>query len=129
MANPATLRPFPPGVSGNPNGRPKGSSITARIRARCAQDTDDGRTIAERIADRFVAEALKGKFPFAREVLDRVDGKVTEKVEINGADGGPIIVDATVRDRADTRLDSWRKEQAEKLAALSSSVPSSMPPP
>jgi hypothetical protein len=81
--NPSPATRFRPGNTASVgNGRPKGSSITARIRAQCARDTDDGRTIAERIADRFVAEALKGKFPFAREVMERNDGKVTQRVQV-----------------------------------------------
>jgi hypothetical protein len=124
--NPSPATRFGAGQPINLNGRPREASITARILARCAQDSGDGKTIAERIGDRFVAEALKGKFSFAKEVLDRVDGKVTERFEHSGTGGGPIVIDAAVRNQAEIGLDEWRKEQAEKLAELTSSVPLSM---
>jgi hypothetical protein len=46
----ANLRPFPPGVSGNPSGRAKG--FAAYIR----QQTDDGRELVE-----FALDVLRGK--------------------------------------------------------------------
>jgi hypothetical protein len=98
------------------NGRPHGSSIRARIRALAAQDTGDGKTIEDRLAEKFILEALKGKHPFAHDVLEAIDGKLTERVEINGADGGPIIVDATVREQAAIEFDAWRQK---KLAEIS----------
>jgi hypothetical protein len=86
----ANLKPhnFQPGQSGNPGGRPKGRSLTAIIREVLDSNTikgkplPEGRTVADVLAEVFVAEALKGKFPFAKEVIDRADGKVVDKVEI-----------------------------------------------
>jgi len=72
---------FKPGQSGNPGGRPKGMSITGALRAALERE-HNGRTIAELIAEKLIKEALSGKFPFAKEVLERADGKVTEKAEL-----------------------------------------------
>lgn len=41
-----------------------------------------GETVAHLIAKVVMKEALKGNFQFAREFLDRHDGKVTDKVDI-----------------------------------------------
>lgn len=82
-----TGRGFLPGQSGNPNGRPKGKSLTRLIRKALKARTLDGkpiegnRNVAQLLADVFVAEALDGKFPFAKEVIDRIDGKVADKHE------------------------------------------------
>jgi len=73
---------FTPGESGNPSGRPKGSvGITARIRAMLEKD---GGKLAEAIATVFLRESAKGKFPFAKEIIDRIDGKISEKIETDG---------------------------------------------
>lgn len=76
---------FPKGKSGNPGGRPKGRSITAALRK--LADTDhNGKAVAEVLAEVLMKHALSGKFPFAKEVLDRIDGKVPDKalVETKG---------------------------------------------
>jgi len=72
------IRPYQwkPGQSGNPNGRPKGESLTAKLR-RVLETEHNGRAIADLIAERIVKEALSGKFPFAKELLDRLDGLAT----------------------------------------------------
>ena len=43
--------------------------------------------MADLLAEAIVKEALKGKFAFAREVLDRTEGKVPDRVA--GPEGGP----------------------------------------
>jgi hypothetical protein len=70
------------GQSGNPGGRPKGQSITAALRE-ALQREHNGRTVAQHLADQIIKEALRGKFPFAKEVLDRADGKVTDNHDVN----------------------------------------------
>jgi hypothetical protein len=121
--NPSPATRFGAGQPINLNGRPKEASITARIRAQCERTTDDGRTIAERIGDRFVAEALKGKFPFAKEVMERNDGKVTDRVEHSGPGGGPIVVNATVRDQASIENEAWRQQKIAEISERPSRPP------
>ncbi len=41
-----------------------------------------GQTVADVFAGVFVREALKGKFPFANAVLERIDGKVLERIQV-----------------------------------------------
>jgi hypothetical protein len=76
------LRPhqYKPGQSGNPSGRPKGSSLTARLRKLLEQD--DGK-LAETLAKVAVREAAKGKYQHLKEVWDRVDGTLVTKIQID----------------------------------------------
>jgi len=83
----ANLKPFPPGVSGNPNGRPKGTGLTGRIRA--ALDKEEGK-VADALVKAAIEAALNGDFRFWQEIINRVDGKVADKV--TGEDGGPVVV-------------------------------------
>jgi hypothetical protein len=74
------LRPYrwKPGQSGNPGGRPKNDSITSRLRRVLASE-HNGREIADLIAERLIKEALSGKFPFLKELLDRTEGAALER--------------------------------------------------
>ncbi len=76
---------FQKGKSGNPAGRPKGRSVTAVLRSLVEQQ-HNGKAIVELLAERILKEALSGKFTFAKEVIDRLDGKVPDKalVETKG---------------------------------------------
>jgi len=78
--NPNLAPMWKPGQSGNPGGRPKGSSLTKRLRQ--ALDANDGK-LAEIVVKVLLREAAKGKYQHLREVLDRVDGKVVQRVELN----------------------------------------------
>lgn len=63
---------FKPGRSGNPNGRPKGRSVTAILRQ--VIEANDGE-LAERLVRVLVDRALAGDFRCLKEILDRIDGK------------------------------------------------------
>lgn len=79
--NPANLRPpWKKGQSGNPGGRPKGSvNLTNRLRA--ALSKNDGQ-LADIVVKKLIHEAAKGKFNHLHEIFDRIDGKVTQRIEI-----------------------------------------------
>jgi hypothetical protein len=103
------LKPFQPGQSGNPAGRPKGSKHVSTIilemlrKAFPDEDiptlsTEDSKAIRaffgrrkiqinDAIAARMVLEALKGESWAMKELLDRTEGKVTEKHEHSNPDG------------------------------------------
>ena len=72
---------FKPGQSGNPKGRPKGTSITARLKR--IMEQDDG-NVAEALAKAATKAALKGDYRFWKEIIDRIDGKVPDKVQSDG---------------------------------------------
>jgi len=75
------LIPGKKGQSGNPKGRPKNKPITAAIKAML--DKDDGKAL-DAIAAVAVREALKGDFRYTKEIIDRVEGKALETLNISG---------------------------------------------
>jgi hypothetical protein len=70
---------FPKGTSGNPGGRPKKHSLTAAIEA----ELDANPEMLKELAQRSLKEALKGDFRFWAALLERLDGKVNNSVEID----------------------------------------------
>ena len=72
------MPPWKKGQSGNPGGRPKGKSITAELR----KLLDEG-TTAEELAKVLLTiakdEGRKSQLSALIELIDRTDGKVTEK--------------------------------------------------
>lgn len=110
-----TGKGFAPGRSGNPGGRRKGEiSLTPRIRRMLSEPADQ--KIIEKIKEHFptlrlprkplyadvvainlvLKAAMGGKncIPAAKKILDRVEGKVKDSVELSGPNGGPIPVSA-----------------------------------
>jgi hypothetical protein len=73
--------PWEKGQSGNPKGRPKGRGVTDRLKE--LLNEDDGK-ISDALAKSIIKAALKGDYRFVREILDRVEGKVTDKLDIDG---------------------------------------------
>lgn len=70
--------PWKPGESGNPGGRPKGTSITARLRKLVEQNEGE---VAEALCKAIVKAGLKGDYRFVKEILDRLDGPVKQQIE------------------------------------------------
>ena len=73
---------FKPGQSGNPSGRPQGTSLTARLRK--ALNADGGR-LADEVVRKLVSEAKRGKFNHVKEIFDRVDGSVVQRFKVDDA--------------------------------------------
>ena len=65
---------FPEGQSGNPKGRRPERPLTEALRD--ALDANDGELI-ETLAHVAIDKAKGGDFRFFREIMDRIDGKVT----------------------------------------------------
>jgi hypothetical protein len=78
--DPSPATRFTPGQSGNPGGRPKGESLTARLRRYLDEEGEDGRTRAERFVERLAEMALAGNVHVMKMVLDRLDGKAIDNV-------------------------------------------------
>ncbi len=75
------------GVSGNPLGRPKNEpllspEIRRQLRERCPMDPQ-GRTWLVVLAERLLVLACKGNAAAIKEVLERIDGKVTENLQLD----------------------------------------------
>ena len=50
------------------------------------QQEHNGKTIQEILAERVIKEAISGKFQFAKELLDRLEGRPAQKVEVAAAE-------------------------------------------
>lgn len=83
---------FKPGNCANPGGRPKGRSITALLNKILDEKAPGGdKTIGELVARQLIRQALGGKNDAIKELLDRTEGKATQKVE------GQLDANLTVR--------------------------------
>ena len=82
-------KPFPPGVSGNPNVRPpKGYSITEAFKSMLAADPEVKRDIVESIK----LKALKGDTAAQKLIWQYMDGMPAQAIEHTGPDGSALEV-------------------------------------
>ena len=80
---------FKPGQSGNPNGRPRTEvSITSQIKKYLEEHPDDIKDIIIKLIEKSKA----GEKEHLKILLERVDGKVVERHEHGGPDGGPVPI-------------------------------------
>jgi hypothetical protein len=98
------LTPWKPGQSGNPGGRPKKLPVTDYLREQLERPIPEAMreklppifveiygpeaTFGQMVAFKLIASSAKGDVFALKELLDRVEGKVTQKLA--GDDGGPI---------------------------------------
>jgi len=84
VANSANVVPYQwkPGQSGNPSGKPKSKPLSDLLR----QAGENG--AYKRIVDALIARALEGDIKAITVVLDRIEGRVNDKlvVEASGVD-------------------------------------------
>lgn len=97
-------RPFQPGQSGNPGGRPKRGWNWAKLFEEAVDEeltTKDGKMTAQAkqfIVKKLVRMAVDGDMTAVKEIINRMDGMPKQSTEIGGLDGGPLtieIVDTT----------------------------------
>ena len=86
----ANLRPWKPGQSGNPGGRPKRDMAAEIARAIFERD-------AEAIERVFAAALRKGDANIFRALADRAYGKPRQQIEHMGEAGGPLQNSIVVR--------------------------------
>lgn len=79
--NPETLKPWKPGQSGNPSGRPKSKPITDMLRA-IFEDPDTAKEIRENVKRTLTDRGMAGVILFSH-AADRLEGKMPEEVTIN----------------------------------------------
>lgn len=98
------LKPFKPGQSGNPGGRAKGAkSPTKALRRLLALSYDEllaykPQHMAEETAKRWLMLAMEGDGKAGasnnviREIFNRVDGKIPDRIEASGDGSGINVV-------------------------------------
>ncbi len=76
---------FPPGTSGNPNGRPKLTRLSEAIREQLSEAMPNApeRTVAEAIARTLIREAISGNVQAIREIADRTEGKPKQAIDLD----------------------------------------------
>jgi Family of unknown function (DUF5681) len=84
------LRPWRPGQSGNPGGRPKTKLFKEALEAELEAAGDDGPSL-RKIARALLDKAATADIPAIKELADRLDGKPTQILEHNSADGAPTL--------------------------------------
>ena len=119
MANPNPTPPpeknrFKPGQSGNPKGRTKGTKNISKALARLLEEEievkkkgPDGdlikekMSVADAIAYRQVNKAMSGDLHAAKWIADRVEGSVTNNVNLGMDEGGEITITRRIIQRED----------------------------
>lgn len=80
---------FVPGVSGNPNGRPpKGYAITDVMREMLNEKPE----IKKALSSKLFELALKGDLAAIREVLDRLEGRAKQTLDLGSDPENPLVV-------------------------------------
>ncbi len=76
---------FPPGSSGNPNGRPRLTRLSEALRQQLAEISPDAdeQSIAEEIAKTLIKLALSGDVQAIREIADRTEGKPKQAIDLD----------------------------------------------
>ena len=91
-------RPFPPGVSGNPNGRPKDQfSFMGILRSALAEENRSGKSVGERIIARYIKLALAGNGQALEALVARIDGKPAQSLTLKGESDAPLHVRHSAR--------------------------------
>lgn len=96
--NPVTM--FKPGESGNPKGKPKGVEhsktrlmrllpLIQKIKNPITEEMEDF-TVAEQMDMKMIYMALKGNIHAYREIIDRIEGKADQKIDMTSA-GAPLL--------------------------------------
>lgn len=80
-------RPFQPGQSGNPAGRPKSRPFKDALQ-RALKAAESDTDLLDKVAFALVAKAHEGDVPAIKEIADRLDGKVTQTIA--GDDENPL---------------------------------------
>ncbi len=74
---------FQKNVSGNPAGRPKSAMLSDALRLKLREAMPDAseKTVADGIADALIKQALNGEVSAIKEVFDRTEGKVSQRID------------------------------------------------
>lgn len=85
-------KPFQKGASGNPTGRPKSNLLTLLSLKLDRIDPATGVSYAQVLVDKLIEMAREGDFEAQEMIWNRLEGKVTDSLELGGKGGGPLSV-------------------------------------
>ena len=74
----------------NPNGAPKGKRLTTLIEQALDKE-HNGRKVSEILVEQILKQALSGNYQFVREILERIEGKVADRIT-GDSDGGLTVI-------------------------------------
>ena len=120
MANPggtpANLRPpWKPGQSGNPKGSNARAYVTARLDRMLKEKDLDGTValvwLGAALGDESILKGRKPNFQFFKELLDRIEGKVPDKVETTATQADDDRDSLT-----EEQLDAWAEHRVQAAA-------------
>ena len=77
-------KPWPKGVSGNPNGRPPGKKPLTEIYEEILAAPDIREAVKQQIINTLTGKGMAGVLE-RREMGERIEGKVTQTVELSGS--------------------------------------------
>jgi hypothetical protein len=86
MSKEKNLKPFEKGTSGNPGGRPKWKQVTEIMKTETNQEK------LAVIVDKVFDLALEGNMRAIEFIADRLEGKVSQRVEVSTLSDQPIRV-------------------------------------
>jgi hypothetical protein len=119
----ANLKPWKPGQSGNPRGRPKTRTLSEELRARLKEQYP-GRsdaTYGQMLAHKLVDLAIDGEIAAIREVFDRTEGKPKQVVDVNVEERKrEMVEDAIARLIEEAQVS--RDEAIEQLMAIAPEI-------
>jgi len=105
--NPSPETRFKPGNNANPNGRPRGESLTRLLRKAIEKheikvrdengkvrkiQLDGDETVADLIIDALIKGAMKGGTKHASLIFDRTEGKAVQRIEANVSGSNRVVV-------------------------------------
>ena len=107
-----------PGVSGNPNGRPKDQfSFMGILRSALAEENKSGKSVGERIIARYIKLALAGNGQALEALVARIDGKPAQSLTLKGDSDAPLHVRHSARLEQVTKPKLPAPEQEQAAAA------------
>ena len=101
------LKPWKPGQSGNPGGRPKTRLIDEALEELLLSNDSE---LALAIAKRLLARAKKGELRAIQLVAERVQGRPKRHLEVSGPDGRPLDIHNMTDEELDQRIAELMEE-------------------
>ena len=86
----ANLKPWKPGQSGNPGGRPRKRLIDEALEDLLASNDSEA---ARDVAAALLKRARRGDLRAVQLIAERTQGKPARAIEISGPDGGALEID------------------------------------